>query len=115
VIVEVQRAPFSRPAIHTLRVGPLSPFTMPTIKDHTNAGIVGEGPLQTCVDQLIAARHDIEKPWHSLSLWAERSRREGIICAHLEVVKAIDQCSRPGDLGPLRLSVVTERDAALAD
>ena len=83
VFLDGERAPFSRPVIHTRRARPLSSFAVPAIKDHADVGIVGEGLHQTCVNQLIIARNDVQKSWHAPSVSrVETPRRDGIICAH---------------------------------
>src|SRR5207247_11425998 len=60
----VHRARASPPTVRGIRGGPLSSFTLPTIQDHSNVGIVVEGSRQICVELLITTRNDVEKPWH---------------------------------------------------
>jgi len=64
VFFDVHRAPVSHSTVRAMRGGPLSSFTLPTIQDHSNVGIVVEGSRQICVELLITTRNDVEKPWH---------------------------------------------------
>ena len=64
VFLDVHRAPVSHSTVRAMRGGPLSSFTLPTIQDHSNVGIVVEGSRQICVELLITTRNDVEKPWH---------------------------------------------------
>jgi len=59
VFFDVHRAPVSHSTVRAMRGGPLSSFTLPTIQDHSNVGIVVEGSRQICVELLITTRNDV--------------------------------------------------------